>query len=63
MDRQKATKASELLGEIEEAEDKLELFEKTKEFCEINFKGENGNEKKYSYSIDYCNKTLVSEIR
>jgi DNA integrity scanning protein DisA with diadenylate cyclase activity len=50
MEKEKAVKASEILAKINQAEKRLKIFENTKEFCEIKFRGENGAEVEHEFS-------------
>ena len=55
MEKEKAVKASEILAKIDQAEKRLKVFENTKEFCKIKFRGENGAEVEHEFSDDKDN--------
>mgnify|MGYP001580167822 CR=1 FL=1 len=52
MEKEKAVKASEILAKIDQAEKRLKIFENTKEFCKIRFRGENGAEAEHEFSYE-----------
>lgn len=51
MELKTAQKVKQLLSDIEQVEKKIERFNNTKEFCNIEFKGEDGNERLFSFSV------------
>jgi len=55
MEKEKAVKASEILAKINQAEKRLKIFENTKEFCKIKFRGENGAEVEHEFSYETDN--------
>ena len=64
MELNTAKRVKQLLSEIELVEKQIERFNNTKEFCEIEFRGENGNERKFSFSVTQENdKELRQKIR
>lgn len=59
-----AQRVKQLLSEIERVEKQIERFNNTKEFCRIEFRGENGNEREFSFSVTQENdKELRQKIR
>lgn len=52
MNREQAHKAASLISRIAEAERQLKIFENTKEFCKVIFRGENGSDREYIFQTD-----------
>jgi len=64
MELNTAQRVKQLLSEIERVEKQIERFNNTKEFCKIEFRGENGNEREFSFSVTQENdKELRQKIR
>jgi len=58
-----AKRVTEIVSEIERTEKEIERFNNTKEFCKIDFVGENGNERKFSFSVTESDRELRQELR
>jgi adenine-specific DNA methylase len=58
-----AKRVAEIVSEIKGLENKIVRFNNTKEFCEIEFRGENGDEREYSFGVGAQDKELRQEIR
>jgi adenine-specific DNA methylase len=58
-----AKRVAEIVSEIKGLENKIVRFNNTKEFCEIEFRGENGDEREYSFCVGVQDKELRQEIR
>ena len=63
MNYTQAKRVTEIVSEIERLEKQTEIFNNTKEFCKIEFRGENGNEREFSFSIPETDKELRQNIR
>ena len=63
MKYEQAKRVTEIVSEIERLEKQTERFNNTKEFCKISFRGENGNEREFSFSVDETDKELRQELR
>ena len=63
MEHTQAKRVTEIVSEIERLEKEIERFNNTKEFCKIEFRGENGNEREFSFSVTETDKELRQEIR
>ena len=53
MKTETAKQAAELLAKIDYVEKKIDLLNKTKEFCSIMISGENGAEKSYRLNLNH----------
>lgn len=58
-----AKRVIEIVNEIERLEKQTKRFNNTKEFCKIEFRGENGNGIEFSFSVTGTDKELSQEIR
>ena len=64
MELKTAQTVKHILSEIERVEKQIERFNNTKEFCKIEFRGENGNEREFSFSVTQENdKELRKKLR
>jgi predicted HTH transcriptional regulator len=58
-----AKRVEEIVNEFEQLEKQVINFNNTKEFCEIEFRGENGNEREFSFWVREKDEELRQEIR
>jgi hypothetical protein len=58
-----AKRVTEIVNEINCIEKEIEKFNNTKEFCKINFVGENGKEQMFSFFVTENDRELIQELR
>lgn len=63
MKYEEAKKVAEIVSEINKIEKQKEYFDNTKEFCKISFRGEDGAERQFNFSLDEKGVELIKEIR
>lgn len=64
MKKELAVEVSVMVDKLISAEERLKLFDNTKEFCEIKITGENGSESKYQINFNWrADKPDVNKVR
>jgi hypothetical protein len=66
MEVEKAQAIAKILSDIETIEKKIERFNNTKEWCKIDFRGEDGTEREFMFTLsteDTKDKLMVRDIR